>query len=119
MNIFEAQNEDAVEILADLIEPAAKILANEEVQTLYKAKAPKLKIISTALKADKKAVLEIAAIAEGVDPKEYKCTIPSLIKSLLNILNTPGVDDLFQSQGRIEEKPSSGSAMENTEANEQ
>ena len=119
MNIFEAQNEDAVEILADLIEPAAKILADEEVQKLYRAKAPKLKIISAMLKADKKAVVEIAAIANGADPKEYKCTIPTLIKSLLGIMNTPEAKDLFQSQGQTEEKPSSGSATEITEANEQ
>lgn len=119
MNIFEAQNEDAVEILADLIEPAAKILANEEVQKLYRAKAPKLKIISAALKADKKSVVEIAAIAEGADPEKYTCTIPSLIKSLLSILNAPEAKDLFQSQGQSEEKPSSGSATESTEADEQ
>ena len=119
MNIFEAQNEDAVEILADLIEPVAKILANEEVQKLYRAKAPKLKIIRAALKADKKSVVEIAAIAEGIDPKEYKCTITSLIRSLLNILNAPEAKDLFQLQGQITEKTSSGSATENTEANEQ
>lgn len=119
MNIFEAQNEDAVEILANLIEPVAKILANEEVQTLYRAGAPKLKLLSAMLKADKKSVVEIVAITEGADPKEYKCTIPSLVESLMKLANKPEVENLFSLQGQNPTESSSGSATENTGADEQ
>ena len=119
MNLFELENEDAVDMLADILEPACKIMANEEVQKAYRSKKPKLLIIKTMLKECKESVVELLAIINGKDPKEYKCTIPSIIKDLLSLLNDENVQVLFQSQSQNIIKTSSGSATENTEVEEQ
>ena len=71
------------------------------------------------LKGNKKAVIEFMAIINGKKPEEYRCTIPSLIRDILVLLNNPEVETLFQSQGQEIKKPSSGSATENTEADDQ
>lgn len=119
MKLSEYENEDALELLADILEPTARIFADGAISQLYSSGAPKIKLIQTALKKHSKELVEILARLEGVKPKEYKGNIITMTKTLLDVLNDEGLKDFFSLQAQTEAQTSSTSATENIEDNEQ
>lgn len=120
MKLSDYKGEQALDIFVELMEPATTIMADKEVAQLAKSNVPIVKIVKAAIKNHKREVIEILAILDGEDPKEYakKITVFSLPAKLLEILNDPDVQSLFTSQGQTIEA-SSTSATESTEAREQ
>ena len=114
MKLSEIKGEAALDVLADLFEPAAEIVSDKEIADLYKSEQL-LKAVKVALKKHKKAVIQILAITEGEDPETYEPNVLSLPAKLIEIFNDPELMGLFHSQGQTEET-SSGSAMETIEA---
>ena len=113
LKLSELKGEAALDVLADIIEPAADIMADKEIAELYRAgNAPKA--ISKAIKDHKRAIITILAVLDGEDPETYEPPIMMLPIKLLEILNDPGVQQVFSSQGQNEEKESSGSATGST-----
>lgn len=117
MKLTEFEGEKAIDVLADLLEPASEIMTDKEFVSLFQS-GDRIKAIKIALKKHAKAVIEILAISEGEDPATYKPKVLTLPAKLLELLNDPEVVGLFQLQGR-DVKTSSGSATEITEASEQ
>lgn len=120
MKLSAYKGEQALDMLADLIEPAAAIMADKEISNAVKANLPKIKIVKAAIKNHKPEVIEIMAILDGKEPKEYadKVTLFTLPAKLLEILNDPDLMSLFTLQGQKTETLS-GSATESTEEREQ
>lgn len=120
MKLSEYKGEQALDMLADVMEPATVIMADKEIARLAKADVPKIKIFREAIKRHKKEVIEILAILDGSDPEEYaeKVNIFTLPKKLLETLNDPDFMSLFTLQGQKTET-FSGSATESIEASEQ
>ena len=116
MKLSDIKGEKAIEVLADLMEPAAEIMADEEVVKLARS-GQKIKGISTALRKHKKACLTILALTEGENPETYSPSLLAIPKKALELLNDPELMSLFSSQSQ-KEQTSSGSAMENTEEEE-
>ena len=112
MKLLEARGEEAITLLADLLEPISIVCQDKEflhcIETGQKSKA-----IKYAMKNNPKAILEIAAICEGVPVDEYQPFTFELAGSLLKIMNHPDVSKLFTSQARMK-APNSGSATETT-----
>lgn len=121
MKLSEYKGEQALDMLADLIEPAAAIMADKEISNAVKANLPKIKIVKTAIKNHKPEVIEIMAILDGEDPKDYaeKVTLFTLPAKLLEILNDPDLMSLFTLQGQNKGETNSGSATENIVGSEQ
>lgn len=117
MKLSDYRGEDALDILADLLEPAAEIFGDKEVSRLYR-EGPRVKAVKYLLKQHKSEVLEMMAVLDGEDPAKYKPGILTLPAKLLEILNDPELVSLFTSQEQSKEKTSSGPAMETTEATE-
>ena len=69
--LSEYRGEQAIDILAELIEPATAIMADKEVAELARSKAPAVKIIKPAIKNHKREVIEILAVLEGEEPEKY------------------------------------------------
>lgn len=120
MKLSEYKGEQALDMLADLLEPATAIMADKEIARLVKAKMPPIKSVKVAIKNHKQEVIEILAILDGADPKEYaeKVNLFTLPAKLLEIFNDPDLMSLFTLQGQKTETLS-GSATESTEASEQ
>ena len=118
MKLTDIKNEAAIDALADILDPISEIVTDKEFIALSRNNAPRLKLVKSALKNHKKAVIEILAILDGADPKEYEVNIITLPMKVVELLNEPMVASLFQSQGQMTQKESSGSAMENTEGKE-
>lgn len=110
--LSEYKNEDALDLLADIMEPVAYIFADKEF--VKKAQENKLSAIKHVMKKHSKNILSIIARLEGVPVEEYKCTIFSLSLAIMNLFNDPELMDFFKSQGLKINNESSGSAMENT-----
>ena len=98
MKLTDIQGEQALEVFADIMEPAAEILTDDEVKAFFNSDQPLVKLIAYVLKHHKKAVLEILARLDGEDPETYSVNVLTLPKKMLELLNDPGVTDLFTSQ---------------------
>ena len=103
MKLSDYKGEDAIEVLADIIEPLAIILADNEIRELVQDKntrtAP-IKLVKPALKNHKKEVLEILARIENVPVDEYAETVNvfTLPMQVLDFINDKNVQSLFTSQ---------------------
>lgn len=98
MNISEFKNEDAIELLADLIEPTANILSDKAIQSAFMADTNKIKLAKMCLKTHKKDVIEILAIVNGKTAETYNCTPVTILRDLLAILNDKDLVDFFVEQ---------------------
>lgn len=113
MKLSEYQGEAALDILADLIEPAGEIMTDKEIGEVFKKN--RFRAIGLAIKNHKKDVMQIMATIDGVPVEEYKCNVFTLPVKILELLNDPDIVQLFTYQGQTGDANSSGSASENTE----
>ena len=113
MKLSEYQGEAALDILADLIEPAGEIMSDKQIGDVFKEN--RFKAIGLAIKNHKRAVMQILATMDGVSVDEYKCNVFTLPATILELLNDSELIQLFTYQGQTGDANSSGSASENTE----
>ena len=113
MKLSEYQGEAALDILADLIEPAGEIMSDKEIGEVFKKN--RFKAIGLAIKNHKKAVMQIMATMDGVPVDEYNCNVFTLPVKILELLNDSELIRLFTYQGQTGDANSSGSASENIE----
>lgn len=118
MRLSDYEGEDALELLADLLDPVAEIFGDPEVVKPIRA-GKTLAGVQAAIKGHKQAVITMLALIDGEDPRAYRITFFSLPRKLLDILNDPEVQNLFQWQGQTTEEASSGSATVNTEGQDE
>lgn len=118
MRLSELQGEEALDVLADIIEPASEILADSEVASILKGNGKKLKAAKLILKNHKTAVIEILAAMDRTPVEEFQINLLTLPVKLLELLNDQMLTEAFGLQSQTE-KPSSGSATKITEASAQ
>ena len=127
MKLSEYRGDDALEVLAELIEPAVEILADADIAAAWRDKDPnktrgqkQLKAVSVALKKHKEAVIAILAALDHETPDEYrkKINVVTLPKKLLEVLNDKDLRTFFISQEQTKAEPS-GSASASTEVSGQ
>ena len=112
--LSEYRNEEALDLLADMIEPCVIVFGDPDF--IKAARARDITgTIKYLLKNHQKSVIEILAILEGVPVSEYQCNLATLPVTLLQILNDSDLMSFFKSQGQELVQTSSGSATENTE----
>lgn len=121
MKLSDIRGEEALDVLADIIEPVTEIMADKEIADMKRAKMPNIKLIKPMIKNHKKQIIEILARIDGKEVNEYKnmITLTTLPMRLLEFLNDPQMEQVFQSQAQSSQSASSGFAMESTEAIEQ
>ena len=120
MKLSEIKGEKALDVLADIMEPAIRIMSDKRIAVLAKS-GEKIKAVKMAIKGHKKDVIELLASLEQKDPKEYmqEINVLTLPVKLLEILNDDALQNLFTSQGQNTDEEHSGSATENTEGLEE
>lgn len=122
MRLSDFKGEEALDVLADIIEPLANIIADEDIQRLNKQEnVPLIAMVKPAIKNHKRDLISILARLENMSEEEYEKTMNliTLPKQVMELLNDEEVKSLFQSQEKSEmtSSASSSPAMENTEAN--
>lgn len=117
--LSEYKDEEAIEVIADLLDPAIEIMTDkalmEDFKANYKKGSERLRLISKCLKTHKKEVLAILAALERVPVEEYHCNIATLPAQILNILSDEELIKVFTSVVEKDSDSDSGSATENTE----
>ena len=121
MKLSDYKGEEALDVLADIIEPLTYIIADEEIQKLSKTpNTPMLAMVKPAIKNHKKELIEVLARLENKPVEEYKASMNliTLPMQVMELINDPEVQNLFFSQGesQVTSLASSSSATENTEA---
>jgi len=116
MKITDFKNEDAIELIADLIEPTANIFSDKDIQKAIGAGKSKLIVAKMALKTHKDDIMTILATLNGQDVKDYNCNPISVLKDLLAILDDAELMDFFSEQQAIMNTGGAPlSVVENTE----
>ena len=103
--LSDYHGEDAIEVLADIIEPFALIMADSDIQKLAKDAQEKkgsvqpIQYIKVALKKHKHEVLEILARINDMPVDEYEKTVNvvTLPMEVLAIVNDEAIKSLFTS----------------------
>lgn len=121
MKLTEYKNEDALDLLADLIEPASEIMSDPKIKEMMgkDAKTKVAKIVQHILKNHKKSIIAILARLDNTPVKEYKCDIFTLPIKILELLNDKDLIDFFSSQELMEDQKLFGSVTETIGAENQ
>ena len=110
--LSEYRDDEAVELLADILEPVCVICADKEVQdSMSKSK---MEIIHACMKRHPKEVRQIMATLDGVPFEDYHIGVFDIPLKMLYILNDEDLVSFFQSQGQMASVNAFGSATENT-----
>ena len=112
MKLSDFKDEEAIDVLADIIEPAARIMADNGMREMIESGVPPVELIRNALKARKKEVIEIIATLHRVPVEECHFNVASLARDLMDIVSDPELTQVFTSQVQTTASVSSGSAME-------
>ena len=113
--ISEIRGEDALDVLADILEPISEIFTDKKFVNAIRSRN-KMEAAMILLREHKTATLAALAALEGVEPDEYNPSILDLPMLILNLLNDPDIVAVFH---LAEQKTPSGSATESTEETEQ
>lgn len=114
MKISDYKNEEALDLLCDILEPTSKIFGDPKLLAIMNSKATKIEAVRFAIKNHKAEVIQILARLENIPVKEYSCNLITITMSLLDILNDEELADFFTSQLQMTEGASSGQATDNT-----
>lgn len=98
--LSEYRDGDALDLLADIMEPAAEIMIDDEVRKAFENDT-KLHAASVAIKRHKDAVLQILATLDGVPVEEYHCNIFTLPARVVEILNDEELLSFFTTQAQM------------------
>ncbi len=113
--ISDIKNEEALDVLAEIIEPTALIMADPAIRDMARTQN-KMGAIKVILKNHKSEIIQILASLDGVPVEEYECNILTLPVKIIEILNDKDLMSFFTSQEWTEEKTASTSPTANTEA---
>ena len=111
--LSEYKDEEALDLLADILSPTVEIMQDEAVQKFFNKGDEKMTVadvVALVIKAHKKAVMQIMAALEGVPSEEYHCNIFTLPAQLMQVVNDPDLRAFFALQGQTDSASTSGSA---------
>ena len=101
--LSDYKGDEAIELWGDLIESITKLIADDEVQKIYRSKMPKLLMAKEILKKHPK---EVNAILQRIDPEPVNGlnVISRFVAILTDIGTLPEFKDFFESAGQENEK---------------
>ena len=118
MKLSEYKNEDALDLLADIIDPVSEIMTDNALREAVKGQN-KLGVVKAIIKSHKAQILQILATLDGVPVEQYECNVFTLPVRILELVNDKELASFFTSQEWTEDQTAFTVPMENTEANEQ
>lgn len=114
MKLSDYKDEEAMEVLADILEPSIEIFSDPDIKKAYEEK-DRVKGVKVAIKNHPKAVMAIMAGLERVPVEEYHCNVISLPKMLMDVINDEELLSFFSYQGQSLAEKDSGFVTENIE----
>ena len=118
MKLSDYKNEDALDLLADIIDPVSEIKTDKELHQAIKGQN-KLGVVKLIIKSHKAEILEILATLDGVPVDQYECNVFTLPVRILELVNDKELASFFTSQEWTGEEIASIVPTENIEGDEQ
>lgn len=116
MKLMEYKDEEALDLLAEILEPTMAIMQDKEVSKAYKSKdGGKMAAVIVAVKRHKEEIMTILAAMDGVPVKEYHCNILTIPQRVIEIISDPEIKSFFSSAVSMVSGNASGGATEDTE----
>lgn len=116
-SLTEIKGDDALDLIADMLEPATEIMSDKEVKTAYYTKNM-ASAVKVAIKNHKDAVKLILALLNEEDVSTYDASVADVVKSAMQIITDKALQDLFTLPNQKPEDDISGSASESSEGEE-
>lgn len=115
--LSDYKNEAALDLLVEIMEPAAELMSDSDAVGLLYSKKPgdRMKGVTQMIKGHKGAVISILAALDGVPVDQYECGFFTLPTRLLEVLNDKELLTFFMDQQTESSEKYSSSAMENIE----
>lgn len=101
--------DDFCDFVAEALEPVVRIAADPAVAEMVRTKKPKLLVAKHLIAAHKDDVASVLAAYEGVTEDAFKGAFSAMkiVKSVLEMLNSPVVEEVFQSaEQKVDATPS-------------
>lgn len=112
--LSEYKDDEALDLLADLIEPISEIAADDAFREAMSS-GKRLKAVKIAIKEHKREVKELLAAMEGVPVEDFHCNVLTVPMRLLEITNDKELFEVFTSQVQeLEQSTASVPVMETT-----
>lgn len=92
--LSEIKGEEALDVIAEILVPITAIANDDEVKEGFETNVSKC--ISIMLKKHKAEVMHILAVVDGKKVEDLDFDILELTGSLVELLNEPAVQSLFQ-----------------------
>lgn len=113
----QRKNEEAIELLADILEPATEIFTDPEITGAISNDHETLgKVVIKAVKKHAKAVVQILCAIDGIAYEEANYTAPAIISKVMEIIQDEELTGFFSSLVPTTSQTSSGTATDNTQA---
>jgi len=119
--LTEFKDDEAMDVLAGLIEPASHLFKNEEFVLNIRGnkekgiKPDRIKAIDIAINEHRKDVVKIMAVLNQTPLEDFHYDLFTLPKMLLDIFNDEELISFFHYRAEMNSEASSGSVTENTE----
>lgn len=114
MRLSDYKNEEALDLLADLMDYVAEILSDDKTMEVYKTEKKQTNFIKYVIKHHKHTIIAMLARIDGTPVEEFECDFFSLPSLVIEMFNNKMITNLFTSQEQSTESQSSGPATENT-----
>lgn len=113
--LSDFKNEEALGLLADILDPMSEIVSDNEVRDLLKTGKgdDRIKAVSIMIKNHTKQVIEILARMDGQEPDGYSFGFFTLPGRILEVLNDPELTAFFTDPVIQSSEQSFGSHPEN------
>lgn len=95
MKISDYKNEDALDLLVDLIDPMTRILSNPEVKQAHDAGVPQAELVKTIIKTNKSDIIFVLATMDGIKVEDANYNVATIIAKLLSLLNDEELMSFF------------------------
>ena len=113
MRLSEYKDEEALDVLADIIEPASNIIQDPKIRDSYDSGT----IIQTAkviIKEHKSDIMSILARLDNTPVEEYHCSLFDLPRKVMEIISDVNMSGFFNLSADLTEKDASADATEIT-----
>lgn len=112
MKLSEFKNEEALDLLIDIIDPISALFTDEEFVREARRNS-QIMAIKVGLKNHKKEVIEILARLNKTPVEEYECNLITITKDLIDLFNDKEIKDFFTYQVLMEEETASSEPTDN------
>ena len=113
--LSDYKNEQALDLLVEILEPCVEIMADEEVVDKIQNGKTRMEGVKLMIANHKSAVISLLAALDGCPVSEYECSFFTLPLRLMEVITDKELLSFFTDAQTLNSNTAFGSAMENTE----